>query len=47
VKYLHQEEPGVFKNLEVPTGPSALEMLRYMHQPGEEDMEEEEEEDED
>ena len=35
VKYLHKEEPGVFMNLEVATGPSALEMLRYMHQGGE------------
>lgn len=43
--YLLNEEPHIFKNLERATGPSAIEMLRYMHQSSEEEMYLEDEED--
>ena len=36
--YLLNEEPHIFKNLEKATGPSAIEMLRYMHQSSDEEM---------
>lgn len=36
--YLLNEEPHLFKNLERATGPSALEMLRYMHQSSDEEI---------
>lgn len=36
--YVMNEEPHIFKNLEKATGPSALEMLKYMHQSVEEDI---------
>jgi hypothetical protein len=39
LRYLSKEEPRIFRNLMVSTGPSALEMLRYMHQAGEEEGE--------
>jgi len=38
IAYLLREEPRIFKNLEVPTGPSALEMLKYMHQSSDESL---------
>lgn len=43
--YVLNEEPHVFKNLEKATGPSALEMLRYMHQSADDEIYLDEEED--
>jgi hypothetical protein len=37
VGYLRTCEQGVLLNLEVPTGPSALEMLKYMHESAQEE----------
>lgn len=39
------EEPHLFKNLEKATGPSAIEMLRYMHQSTDEEIYLEDEDD--
>lgn len=32
ISYIETYEPAIFLNLQVATGPSALEMLRFMHE---------------